>query len=265
MLPGVVMYGAMAILCVWLGIGSMMACRWARALLLVGAWLGLILGIVIVVTMLVILPPILKSALSQQGSGSPGGAGLAFMAIPFLFVFVFTAGDPGRLGFLLQPKIREGDLRGAESHLHGQTPARFPFWPSVLLLLWAPRVCSWHLSSPPVSCLFWTPSVRSDRRCRHRLPGLPLSLARVGVLRCSPPPGGRAVAVILLAMLSNVITYSLHDMDEVYRLMNYSGEQMKYIENSPFIKRASYGPGCQSPPCFRCSDICSTFAGSFPV
>src|SRR2546423_12501878 len=44
MLPAAVMYGVIATIFIWLGIGSIMARRWARALLLILAWSWLIIG-----------------------------------------------------------------------------------------------------------------------------------------------------------------------------------------------------------------------------
>ena len=45
MLPGMAVYGLLAVALVWLGIGSIMARRWARALLLIFSWSWLIMGI----------------------------------------------------------------------------------------------------------------------------------------------------------------------------------------------------------------------------
>ena len=45
-LPAVLIYSVLAVALVWLGIGSIMARRWARALLLIFSWSWLILGTV---------------------------------------------------------------------------------------------------------------------------------------------------------------------------------------------------------------------------
>ena len=45
MLPGIVIYGGLAVALVWLGIGSIKARRWARALLLIFSWSWLIMGV----------------------------------------------------------------------------------------------------------------------------------------------------------------------------------------------------------------------------
>jgi hypothetical protein len=44
-LPGILLYGFLAVALVWLGIGSIMARRWARALLLIFSWSWLIMGV----------------------------------------------------------------------------------------------------------------------------------------------------------------------------------------------------------------------------
>ncbi len=42
LLPGLAMYGGLAVALIWLGIGSIKARRWARALLLIFSWTWLI-------------------------------------------------------------------------------------------------------------------------------------------------------------------------------------------------------------------------------
>jgi peptidoglycan biosynthesis protein MviN/MurJ (putative lipid II flippase) len=61
MIPAAVTYAVMAVAFVWLGIGSIMARRWARALLLILAWGWLVMGVVMVGFMAVFLPKILES------------------------------------------------------------------------------------------------------------------------------------------------------------------------------------------------------------
>jgi hypothetical protein len=61
MAPGAVMYAMLAVAFVWLGIGSIMARRWARALLLVLSWIWLVSGIFVIVFMAFFLPAILAN------------------------------------------------------------------------------------------------------------------------------------------------------------------------------------------------------------
>jgi hypothetical protein len=56
MIPGIFIYLLLAIGFIWLGIGSIQARRWARALSLVSSWLWLVSGITGIIVMLVLMP-----------------------------------------------------------------------------------------------------------------------------------------------------------------------------------------------------------------
>jgi MFS family permease len=87
MIVGISMYGILAIIFIWLGIGSINAKRWSRALILIGAWYSLIVGIVSVVFIAYIMPDIWTIAL--QDSETP------VEAIAFVRAFTYSL-----LGFL---------------------------------------------------------------------------------------------------------------------------------------------------------------------
>ena len=56
MFPAIITYAALAVVFIWLGIGSTMARRWARALLLIIAWVWLLTGVFMEFVMAVFLP-----------------------------------------------------------------------------------------------------------------------------------------------------------------------------------------------------------------
>jgi hypothetical protein len=56
MVPGLVLYALLAVYFIWIGVGSNLARRWARALILVSSWLWLICGISGLIVMWLILP-----------------------------------------------------------------------------------------------------------------------------------------------------------------------------------------------------------------
>jgi hypothetical protein len=56
LVPTLGLYGMLAIALTWLGIGSIQAQRWARALLLIFSWSWLLTGIVALTMMALILP-----------------------------------------------------------------------------------------------------------------------------------------------------------------------------------------------------------------
>src|SRR5882757_5153510 len=59
-LPALAIYGMLAVIFVWLGIGSMQARRWARALLLIMSWGWLVVGLFMMVFMVVWMPNMIE-------------------------------------------------------------------------------------------------------------------------------------------------------------------------------------------------------------
>src|SRR5207248_3270305 len=70
-LPVATMYVGMAVIFIWLGIGSIMARRWARALLLVLSWSWLVIGVVSLGFMAVFLPKIMEVGRTAGAPGQP--------------------------------------------------------------------------------------------------------------------------------------------------------------------------------------------------
>ena len=106
LLPAMVTYGGLAVALVWLGIGSMKAERWARALLLIFSWSSLIIGVLSIGMMAFILPRITETMNSAMPPGQPeipAGStdgimvfvtiimGLIFMIIPIVWVLFYRS------------------------------------------------------------------------------------------------------------------------------------------------------------------------------
>src|SRR5580704_13973204 len=68
-LLAVAMYGCLAVALIWLGIGSIKARRWARALLLIFSWSWLVMGIF----MTVIMPFVMAKALANLPANAQTG------------------------------------------------------------------------------------------------------------------------------------------------------------------------------------------------
>jgi len=71
LLPAVFMYLVLAVTFIWLGIGSAMCRRWARALLLILSWLWLVGGIAGVVAVAIILPQVFAGTMPGTPPGTP--------------------------------------------------------------------------------------------------------------------------------------------------------------------------------------------------
>jgi hypothetical protein len=99
--PGLLMYGAMAVAFVWLGVGSISCRRWARELILVASWLWLITGVVAVLVSWWLLPVMWGGLAVSSGLPSEGLAavmvattlllGLVYVALPGAFVLFYRS------------------------------------------------------------------------------------------------------------------------------------------------------------------------------
>ena len=71
-LPVIAVYGGLAAVLICLGIGSIQARRWARALLLIFSWSWLLLGIMTTVMIGFIMPKLMGNVVAaQQSAGHP--------------------------------------------------------------------------------------------------------------------------------------------------------------------------------------------------
>lgn len=70
-LPAVVIYGGLAVALIWLGIGSIKAWRWARALLLIFSWSWLVMGIFMTVVMPFFMAKVFANLPPDARTGQP--------------------------------------------------------------------------------------------------------------------------------------------------------------------------------------------------
>ena len=89
-------YGGLAVMFIWLGIGSIMARRWARALLLILAWSWLLMGICMVGVMSIFLPRVYAHA-PADGSPMPDATRVVIMIVTLAFLSVLFVVLPGLL------------------------------------------------------------------------------------------------------------------------------------------------------------------------
>ncbi|MCX7009318.1 MAG: hypothetical protein NTY53_19070, partial [Kiritimatiellaeota bacterium] len=100
MVGAILMYVGMAAALIWLGVGSIQCRRWARALLLIGAWVGLIGVIIGIVMMAFILPQIFSGTMPGAPSGTPpmpAAFRVVFTVIMLAFCTLFYVIIPGAL------------------------------------------------------------------------------------------------------------------------------------------------------------------------
>ena len=105
-LPTVVTFSALAIGLIWLGIGSAMARRWARALLLCFGWIGLCTGVIALAAVIPALST-LDQTLQQQGQTLQPGLLLVMKIVMVATVSILYIVIPGALVlFYRRPAVK---------------------------------------------------------------------------------------------------------------------------------------------------------------
>lgn len=239
MLPAMLMHGTLAVALVWLGIGSIMARRWARVLILIFSWTWLLMGMVSLAGMVFVAPRFIEMIRSAVPAGQPQMTGpmiqtiiaVLFVAILVLFVLLPIAW----ILFYRSPHVR--------ATCEANDPA--PAWtdacpPAVLALsLWtalsAPMVLVGPLAYRSVFPFFGV--------LVTGLPAVLISVVVAGLLAYSAwalhrlrPVGWWLLTLgSCLWTLSAAITFARIDPMEMYRAMGFPEQQLEQMQKFNFM------------------------------
>jgi hypothetical protein len=234
MVPGMAVYALLAVALIWLGIGSIQARRWARALLLIFSWSWLIMGIV----MTAVIPFVMSQAMAHLPPNAKTGqpdllpAAITGMVIGMtLFFFGFFVLVPAVWTFFYNSR-----------HVQNTCAARDPVprWtdacplPVLAFCLWTwlavPMMLVMPLTGHPVMPCFGM-----------FVSGLPGALFCVVIAAVWSVAGwwlyrldARGWWLILVAMVlfavSGLLTYAHHDISEMYQLQGLPQAQIDQIQ-----------------------------------
>ena len=253
-LPAVGIYGALAVALIWLGIGSIKARRWARALLLIFSWSWLVMGILTLIVMSFVLPMIFDNMQSNGAANQPAlppAAKAVAMAVAFLFFGVF---------FVLLPAI--WTFFYFSRHVKATCEARDPMtrWtdacplPVLGLSLWlmisVPMMLLMPLSGHGVMPFFgiFLKGAAGTLFCLA-LAAL-WSYAAWLIYHLKPEGWWLIMIAMIVFMASSLMTFAQHDMLEMYQLMGYPQAQIAQIQKSGLLtgNRMGWLAGCSALP-----------------
>ena len=237
-LPVIFLYGVLAVALVWLGIGSIKARRWARALLLIFSWSWLIMGVIMVTAMAFIMPKVLAgaSAAPNTNHATPSVPVGVVMTMMFLVFAVFFIIVPAAWVFFYNSRHVKAtcEMRDPETRWTDACPS-----PVLAMCLWLLFSVPWMLFMPvtghavmPFFGMFLT-----------GLPGTLLCLAIAALWAYATwllyKLDVRGWWLILIAMVvfmaSALMTYARHDTIEMYQLMGYPQAQIEQIQKSGLL------------------------------
>lgn len=234
-IPAVVFYGLMAVVLIWLGIGSIKARRWARALLLILSWSALLIGVFSLAFMFVWMPRIVEVA--NQGAPAGQSAPMGFiMGMTMFFMFVIMVLIPGV--WVLFYRSRNVKVTCEVEDPVERWTDRCPL-PVIGLSLWIasaiPSLVFMALGYKAVVPFFGNFLVGPGGMAIYLVLAALWAYAARALyqLRWS---GWWIVAVsVVLFGVSAFLTYSRHDIMELYELMGYPAEQMAELKKFNFL------------------------------
>ena len=230
-LPAVVVYGLMAVVLIWLGIGSVMARRWARALMLIVSWSWLLVGLFSTVAVAFTMPKMISHGMN--GQPMPPAAIGVMIAVIAVILGVF---------FLLVPGIWVYFYRSP--HVKATCDARDPVvrWtdpcplPVLAAALWvAFSACSllcMPLTGHAVIPCFGIFLVGTSATVTSLILAAVWGYAAWLVYKLENKGWWLTLAALGVFFVSSVFTYSTQGMDEMYRAAGYPETQIEQIKST---------------------------------
>lgn len=231
LLPAVGIYGLLAVMFVSLGIGSILARRWARALTLVLAWMWLVPGGVSLITVAFWMPnmfqgdqmpPSTKIAVQATLLGT---LGCLYLVLPGIFVAFYQSQHVKATCELKDPHVRWTDK------------APLPVLALSLLLAFGALSMVWTLAYGPVLPLFGILWKGLPAGAVVVAGSLLMGYLAWGAYKLKMAAWWTTLAVYVVFGLSAVITFSRIPLMELYRAMNFPEEQLKLLERSGAVER----------------------------
>lgn len=238
-LPALLIYGALAVAFVWLGTGSIMARRWVRALLLIFSWSWLVFGVMGIVSMAFILP---KTLANLPSGGTPDHPAVPAAVMTGILAVVFVV-----LGiiYVILPAI--WTYFYSSRHVKATCEARDPVkrWTDACPLP-VLAICLWLIFSVPMMVV--TPLVSHGvmpffGMFLTGVPGTLFCLAVAAIwgyaawslYKLERRGWWLIVIAFCVFMVSSILTFALHDISEMYRLMGFPEPQIKQIQEAGFL------------------------------
>jgi hypothetical protein len=233
-LPAIFIYGGLAVTLIWLGIGSILARRWARALLLIFSWSWLIMGICMTAVMPFVMSKSFANLPPNAKTGQPAmppGAITGMVIGMTIFFFVF---------FVLVPAV--WTFFYGSRHVKATCEARDPVprWtdacplPVLAFCLWTwlavPMMLVMPLTGQAVMPCFgvFVSGLTGSLFC--------LVIAAVWgtagwwLYRLEMRGWWLILIGMVLFMVSTLLTYAHHDIIEMYQLLGYPQAQIDQIQ-----------------------------------
>lgn len=231
---------ALAALFIWLGIGSIMARRWARTLLAVLSWSFLVFGVGGLAVFAVMAPQLKQAMAAAAPPNQPAMSDAAQNGVLFGMLCFF--GFLMVLGPLVWALFYSG--RNVKATCEAQDPvirwtdAAPPAVLGISLWLLFAAVSLFTMASAyPAAPFFGVLLSGIVARLYYLGSGCIWIYGAWALYRLDRRGWWTIFLVMIAGAVSSIITFTRHDMSEVYRQMHYPEQQMALIRNIGFQGR----------------------------
>jgi hypothetical protein len=234
MIPGMIVYALLAVALIWLGIGSMLKRRWARALLLIFSWSWLIVGVCITAVMPFFMAKFIANLPPNAKTGQPAMSP-AFITGMVIGMTVFYG-----IFFVLVPALWTFFYNSR--HVKATCEARDPVtrWTDACPLP-VLGFCLWTWLAVPMMLVMALTGLAVMPCFGVFISGLPGALFCLVIAAIWGVAGwwlyrldARGWWLILVAMVlftvSTLLTYAHHDISEMYQLQGLPQAQIDQIQ-----------------------------------
>jgi hypothetical protein len=238
-LPTLSIYGILAVALVWLGIGSIMARRWARALLLIFSWSWLIIGLLVFVFMAILMPKMLAN-LSASGTtirpAMPSAAITGMMIGMFLVFGVIFVILPALWTFFYHSRHVKATCETRDPTARWTDACPLPVLGFCLWLAFSvPTMLITPLTGHAVIPFFGIFLTNVPGTILYLAIAALWSYAAWSLYKLKQLGWWLILIAWCLFVTSSFLTFARHDMIEMYRLMGYPKEQIEQMQKSGLL------------------------------
>jgi len=239
-LPAILMYAGMAVAFIWLGIGSTLCRRWARALLLVFSWLWLICGVIGMTFLIIFLPEILAGTTTPQGQKVPEEIRAVITMIALGVSMVIYLVLPGALVLFYRSRHVKATCEARDPVRRWTDACPLPVLAvSVMLAFGAFSMLTMPLAYNSVMPFFG--------KLISGAPATMLCLVLISLMgwtawaayRLEPAAWWVTIVLFAVLMVSAALTFARVDLIEMYRQMGFPADQMAMMERLSFVRDRS--------------------------
>jgi len=236
-------YVFLAVMFVWLGIGSLQTKRWARAVTLVVSWYWMILGVLLTILLTAALPVSVRAALQLQ-QNTPGtppaevSAGVMAVILTLIIVFIAVVMVVVPIAFIVF--YSREDVAATCRH-RDPVPAWTDRTPlpvlgaSIVFFVAALYLLATGFSTP-VFPYFGRYLTGIAGAAGFLLMAALDGYLAVALFRLKPAGWWIAVLTVPIRLFSMALTYARADLMQAYSRMGMSDAELQMLQASPFFR-----------------------------